>query len=109
MAFGVTPIPLWLLGDSMLVSVPDGHGGFREPVEVSRVRFEEEQAASDDSHRSADAGGGTVFVDAVNSRGAFEIPVGSRVEIGGVSYFVRKCKRRGEFGSKVHHWEVEVS
>jgi len=107
--FGVTPIPLWMLGDSMFVSVPDGHGGFREPVEVSRVRFEEEQAASDEAHRCADAGGGTVFVDAANSRGAFEIPAGSRVEIGGVSYFVRKCKRRGEFGSRVHHWELVVS
>ena len=107
--FGVVPIPLWLLGDSVRVSVPDGRGGFREPVEVSPVRFEEEQSVSDDAHRSADAGGGTVFVDAVNSRGAFEVPVGSRVEIGGVSYFVRKCKRRGGFGSKVHHWELVVS
>ncbi|MBQ9003594.1 MAG: minor capsid protein [Eggerthellaceae bacterium] len=107
--FGVVPIPLWMLGDSMFVSVPDGYGGFREPVEVSPVRFEEEQSASDDAHRSADAGGGTVFVDAANSRGAFEIPVGSRVEIGGVSYVVRTCQRRGEFGSKVHHWELVVS
>lgn len=107
--FGVTPIPLWMLGDSMLVSVPDGHGGFSGPVEVSPVRFEEVQSASDEAHRSADAGGGTVFVDAVNSRGAFEVPVGSRVEIGGVSYFVRKCKRRGEFGPRVHHWELVVT
>ena len=107
--FGVVPIPLWLLGDSMFVSLPDGHGGFAEPVEIARVRFEREQSAADDAHRSADAGGGTVFVDAANSRGAFEVPVGSRVEIGGVSYFVRKCRRRGGFGSKVHHWEVEVS
>ena len=50
-----------------------------------------------------------MFVDAVNSRGAFEIPVGSRVEIGGVSYFVRKCRRRGDFGASVHHWELVVS
>lgn len=107
--FGVTPIPLWMLGDSMRVSVPDGCGGFRGPVEVSPVRFEEEQSTSDDAHRAADAGGGTVFVDAVNSRGAFEVPAGSRVEINGVSYFVRKCKRCGGFGSEVHHWELEVS
>ena len=103
------PIPLWLLGDTMLVRVPDGRGGFADPVEVSPVRFEEEQSSSDDAHRSADAGGGTVFVDAVNSAGAFEVPVGSRVQIGGASYFVRKCKRRCGFGSEVHHWELEVS
>lgn len=103
------PIPLWLLGDTMAVRVPDGRGGFAEPVEVSRVRFECVQSASGDAHRSADAGAGTVFVDAVNSDGAFEVPAGSRVEIGGASYYVRKCKRRGGFGSSVHHWELEVS
>ena len=103
------PIPLWLLGDTMLVRMPDGRGGFAEPVEVSPVRFEEEQSVADDAHRSADAGGGTVFVDAVNSVGAFEIPAGSRVDIGGASYYVRKCKRRGGFGASVHHWELEVS
>ena len=103
------PIPLWLLGDSMLVSVPDGRSGFADPVEVSRVRFECEQSVADDAHRSADAGAGTVFVDAVNSAGAFEVPAGSRVEIDGVSYYVRKCKRRCGFGSAVHHWELEVS
>ena len=107
--FGVVPIPLWLLGDSMLVSVPDGHGGFLEPVEIARVRFEREQSASGDAHRFADDGGGIVFVDAANSRGAFEIPVGSRVEIDGVSHYVRKCRRRDGFGATVHHWEVEVS
>lgn len=106
---GLRPIPPWLLGDSMLVSVPDGHGGFRDAVEVAPVRFERGQTVSDDAHRSADAGAGTVFVDAVNSRGAFEVPAGSRVEFGGVSYFVRKCRRRGGFGASVHHWELEVS
>ena len=105
----VQPIPVYLLGDSMEVSVPDGRGGFAAPVAVSPVRFEEERSASDDPHRSADAGGGTVFVDAVMSAGAFEVPGGSRVEIGGTSYFVRKCKRRCGFGSAVHHWELEVS
>ena len=105
----VQPIPIYLLGDSMEVSVPDGRGGFAAPVAVSRVRFECEQFASDDPHRTADAGGGTVFVDAAMSVGAFEVPVGSRVEIDGASYYVRKCKRRCGFGSAVHHWELEVS
>lgn len=107
--WGLRPIPPWLLGDSMLVSVPDGRGGFAPPVEVAPVRFEREQSACDDAHRSADAGAGTVFVDAVNSRGAFEVPAGSRVEIGDASLYVRKCKRCGGFGSSVHHWELEVS
>lgn len=98
-----------LLPDSMDVYVPDGSGGFAGPVRVSRVRFDEEQSASDDAHRSADAGKGTVFVDAVLSDGAFEIPAGSRIEIGGRSYYVVKVRRRcGKWG-RVHHWEVEVS
>ena len=79
--FGVAPIPPWLLGDSMLVSVPDGRGGFEDAVEVGRVRFEREQSTTDDAHRSADAGGGTVFVDAVNSTGAFEVPAGDRKSV----------------------------
>ena len=65
--FGQRPIMRSLLPDSMDVYVPDGSGGFAGPVRVSRVRFDEEQSASDDAHRSADAGKGTVFVDAVLS------------------------------------------
>lgn len=106
---GTSPIPRRFLPDSMDVSVPDGRGGFAAPVTVSGVRLCYVQSASVDAHRSADAGGGTVFVDAVNSEGAFEVPVGSRVEIGGVSYFVNKCKRLGGFRGRIHHWELGVS
>jgi len=103
------PIPLRLLPDAMLVRVPDGRGGFGEPVEVSNVRFNESQSVSDDAHRSVDAGAGIVFVDAVNSAGAFAVPAGSRIEIDRASYYVRKCKRHcGKWG-RVHHWELEVS
>ena len=105
----IHPIPLCLLGESMEVSVPDGRGGFAAPVAVSSVRFETGQSASDDPHRSANAGGGTVYVDAFLSGGAFEVPAGSRVEIAGASYYVRECRRRCGFGSVVHHWELEVS
>ena len=106
---GTAPIPRRFLSDCMDVSVPDGRGGFAAPVRVSGVRLCFAQSASGDAHRSADAGAGTVFVDAVNSGGAFEVPVGSRVEIGGVSYYVRKCKRRGGLGVSAHHWELIVS
>lgn len=107
--FGQRPIMRSLLPDSMDVYVPDGSGGFSGPVGVSRVRFDEEQSASGDAHRSADAGAGTVFVDAAMSEDAFEIPAGSRVVIGGNSYYVTRVRRRcGKWG-RVHHWEVEVS
>ena len=107
--FGQAPIKRSLLPDSMDVYVPDGSGGFSGPARISRVRFDEEQSASDDAHRSADAGAGTVYVDAVMSGGAFEIPAGSRVEIGGSSYYVTKVRRRCAKWGRVHHWEVEVS
>lgn len=103
------PIPGWMLDGEMAVSAPDGAGGFLAPVVVSGVRFERVQSASGDSHRCADAGGGKVFVDAVTSAGAFEVPVGSRVEIEGVSMFVRACRRVPGPRGEVHHWEVEVS
>ena len=103
------PIPLWLLGDTMLVRVPNGRNGFADPVEVSRVRFECEQSVADDAHRSADAGAGKVFVDAVNSVGAFEVPAGSRVAIRGHSYYVSECHPCEDFFGRVHHWELEVS
>ena len=102
------PIPLWLLGDTMLVSVPNGRGGFADPVEVSRVRFEREQSVADDAHRSADAGAGKVYIDALNSIGAFEVPAGSRIDIGGHSYLVAECKRCEGFAGRVHHWELMV-
>lgn len=48
-------------------------------------------------------------MDAVNSKGAFEVPAGSRVEIGGASLYVRECRRLRGFNGRIHHWELEVS
>ena len=102
------PIPKRLLPDTMLVRVPDGDGGYAEGVAVARVRFVRSQAAGDDAHRSADAGQGRVFVDAHNSIGAFEVPAGSRVVIGGHSYLVERCWVRCGWDGRVHHWELDV-
>lgn len=77
------PIPLRLLADDAVVRVPDGDGGYAEGVAVSRVRFARAQSVVDDGHRGADAGAGKVYVDALNSGGAFEVPAGSRIDIGG--------------------------
>ena len=104
----VPQIPARLLPDDMSVRVPDGRGGLAEPVAVRRVRFVRAQSASDDAHRYADAGTGRVYIDAVNSVGGFDIPVGSRVGIRGVDYFVWRCRACEGFGGAVHHWEVDV-
>lgn len=101
-------IPVRLLPDTMQVKVALGCGKYAEAVTVEHVRFVRVQEECDDEHRDADAGSGRVYIDAVNSPGAFEIPVGSRVWIGGRSYSVwrsRTCE--GNIG-EVHHYEVDV-
>ena len=102
------PIPLRLLDADAVVRMPDGNGVFCEGVAVSRVRFVRTQSVVDDDHRSADAGAGKVYVDALNSVGAFEVPAGSRIDIGGNSYYVAECKRCEDFNGHVHHWELTV-
>ena len=102
------PIPARLLGDDAVVRVLDGAGGYTEDVVVSHVRFCKTQSVADDDHRSADAGAGKVYVDALNSVGALEVPAGSRIDIGGHSYYVAECKRCEDFNGHVHHWELTV-
>lgn len=104
----IRPIPRTALPDTMTVRVPLVDGAFEEPEIVVGVRFERTQSVSDDVHRSADAGAGTVFVDAVNSIGAFDIPAGSRVAVGGRSLFVREVHRCEDLFGRVHHWELKV-
>ena len=102
------PIPLRLLAEDAVVRVPDGTGGYAEGVTVSHVRFVQTQSVASDEHRSADAGAGKVYIDALNSGGAFEVPAGSRIDIGGHSYLVAERKRCEDFNGRVHHWELVV-
>ena len=103
------PIPKRLLPDDMLVWPADGKGGFGQTRMVRHVRFEFAQAVADEAHCSADGGKGVVYVDSVNSAGAFEIPAGSRVIVGSSpSMFVKACKRCVVIRGEVHHWELEV-
>ena len=102
------PIPARLLADDAVVRVPDGDGGDAEGVAVSHVRFARTQGVVDDGHRTADTGNGKVYIDALNSDGAFEVPAGSRIDIGGHSYCVAECKRCEDFNGHVHHWELVV-
>lgn len=101
-------IPARLLPDEMTVRAALGAGAFDEPVVVERVRFVRTQEESGDEHRDADAGSGRVYVDAVNSPGAFEIPVGSRVWIRGRSYVVWRSRTCEGNAGAVHHYEVDV-
>lgn len=103
------PIPRRLLPDDMIVQLVGADGSRGESRLVRHVRFERSEETVDDAHRSADAGRGTVYVDAVSSEGAFEVPAGSRVLVGaGPSMLVRACRRCCVVRGQVHHWELEV-
>ena len=105
---GLRPIPRRLLVESCLVREPAPDGTFGSPRQIRGVRFERAQSAVGDAHRSADAGAGVLYVDAVMSAGAYEIPAGSRVDIGGRSYLAAKVARFEATAGRVHHWEVEL-
>jgi hypothetical protein len=102
------PIPTRLLPDDMLVYPSDGRGGRGRARMVRHVRFEMEDALAGDAHRES-AVTGKVIVDAVSSRGAFEVPAGSRVVVGALpGMVVLRCKRCCVVRGQVHHWELEV-
>lgn len=105
---GPAPIRRSLLPDAMSVRVPLGDGSFGAARVVRHVRFARAQSVVADSHRAADAGAGKVWVDAVVSEGAFEVPAGSRVEIGDASLFVTCVRRFEGANGRVHHWGLEV-
>ncbi|MDD6601758.1 minor capsid protein [Parafannyhessea umbonata] len=102
------PIPRRLLPDDMLVYPSDGQGGRGAARLVRHVRLELADEVSDEPHRES-APAGRVFVDAVNSAGAFEVPAGSRVVVGSLpGMLVRRCRRCAVVRGQVHHWELEV-
>lgn len=50
-----------------------------------------------------------MFVDAVNSVGAFEVPAGSRASVGGgPSMLVVKVERFDGLRGRAHHWELTL-
>lgn len=107
------PIPLAALPDDMEVRVPvDGpYGGALEEEArlVRHVRFQPSEAITPSQHVFQDGSKGLVFVDAANSEGAFEIPAGSVVSIGGRDDMtVVACTPHSPFGV-MHHWELEVA
>ncbi|MCI9129183.1 MAG: minor capsid protein [Eggerthellaceae bacterium] len=104
---GMRAIPRRLLPDTMDVREPAADGSFGEAKTIAHVRFERKREASADAHRSESLCG-RVFVDAVTSTGAYEVPAGSRIEIQGLSLFVESCTAYEGANGRVHHWELDV-
>lgn len=105
-------IPKSLLPDSIKVSVPadsDYRGKFEEPKLISNVRFDSVASLEGGRYIFAEGSAGLIFIDATNSYGAFEIPVGSRISLGMQNYIVVKTTPYAGYFGRVHHWEVEVA
>ena len=110
----LTPIPLDLLPDTALVRVPDGEsdrgGAFAEAVEVTNVRYERVAGIRKEDWQLEDGTTGRLWIDAIQSGGAFEVPAGSKVSVdGGKTWMLAsRCKRLEDFDGEVHHWELEL-
>ena len=99
----IRPIPRSALPDVMTVRTPLPDGTFEESQIIANVRFERTQKVSDEDRRYADAGQGTVFVGAVNSIGAFDVPAGSRVAVSGHSMMVAAAHACCDLFGRVRH------
>jgi hypothetical protein len=102
------PMPTRLLPDDMLVFPSDGSGGYGPARMIRHVRFEMSDDVVGDEHRGS-AVSGKIFVDAVNSKDAFEIPAGSKVLVNDLPrMYVKSTKRFCIVRGQIHHWELQV-
>lgn len=106
-------IPLRELPDAMAVRIPDSgaeYGGeYFDAVEIAHVRFERKEALNPAAYKLADGAQGRIWIDAVNSTDAFEVPKGAKIDVAekAMNMQVVACIPY-EIGGKVHHWEVDV-
>ncbi len=101
------PIPRRLLAHDVGVRLPDGEGGYLEAVAVRHVAVQMRQSACGDEHRSADAGAGVLFLDAMHTEPWVDIPAGSRIDFDGGSYYATGVQTFETVQGQAHHMEVE--
>ncbi|MEG1907222.1 MAG: minor capsid protein [Gordonibacter sp.] len=106
-------IPLSELTDSLEVRIPNPQaeygGEYLDAVTIEYVRFERKEALNPRIYKLADGAQGRLWIDAVNSAGAFEVPKGSKVSVPGKAKNMQVivCVPH-ELRGRVHHWEVDV-
>lgn len=105
-------IPKAVMPDTMQVFfkdyASDYDDGWLEPFEIENVRFERADQIINSPYKLSDGASGRVWIDAVNSKGATKIPIGSKVVINGESYIVNACNAY-KCGKHIHHWELDVN
>ncbi len=108
-------IPKRYLPHTVQVRVPkkveDGFGGqYEEPVTIEHVRVEPIWTLRATQYQLQDGARGILYIDAVNSEGAFEIPAKSLVTLEGEPSPANVLACHPIIGvDRVHHWEVELS
>lgn len=109
------PIPKSALYDTALVRVPimdadsyDGVAGYERPVVIQNVRWEARANLKPAQHIFSDGSVGLLYVDRINSAGAFEIPVGSIVTVRDQGMTAVQTFPAYGLNGVVHHWEVEL-
>lgn len=106
------PIPRRYLTSDALVRVPlDGTRGgrFAEPVALSGVCWQASVNVQE-GHVVTVGEGGTLYVDAVNTAGAFAIPAGSKVSVdGGETWLTATAVAQQPPFGPANHWEVTLS
>lgn len=105
-------IPKRLLPDTAIVRLPDDDasagGHFEQERTIERVRYDKSASIRRTDYQLQDGTTGIVYIDAVNSVGAFEVPAGSVLKIGSVEVYVNITRTFEGFAGHVHHWELEV-
>lgn len=108
----MVPIPKRLLPSRAEVRVPeeeDGRQGFSDKRLLLGVRYEQRASVRATDYQLQDATTGLLFIDAVNTAGATELPAGSLVSVDGATECcVASCTRYVDERGHVHHWEVEL-
>ena len=92
---------------SLLDESADYEGEYLESFAIEHVRFERAEALSETDYKLADGAKGRIWIDAANSRGACELPVGAKVVIDNQNMRVLTCTPYFA-SSAIHHWEVDI-
>lgn len=107
-------IPKRLLPHTALVRLPDDEADYNGHFEsgertIAHVRYDRTASIRRTDYQLQDGTTGLVFIDAVNSEGAFEVPTGSTLTIDGTELFVNVTRAFEDINGHVHHWELEVN
>ena len=107
----LTPIPRCVLSEDVRVKVPvdgDYGGEYAEPEDLLCVRVETAQSLAMTGYALVDGCKCVVYIDAANSMGRREFPVGSLVEVDGQWLNAVDVAEYGVAGL-THLWLVQLA